>query len=322
MHTCTHVLLTESPEHFEALNKKQMLMVVPLPSLLKFMSEGSAQKSSSNAGCSGLAWHEGKLPVVLRLSLVFRQACLIFPSSCRTPEQQPCSCQGTEAVPDLVCSIPSPPTAPTENLKGRAIAEHPCWASLLQLCCWLWRLPQQSPGCTLSWCVIARGKLSSQQQAQGILPALEPLPGLPWRCCRSPAGVWCLFPRLISTELLCSCSSPGWQLVRAAPTTLQGTMANPGGSNFTCCQAEQLCSGIRTRGATRSSLEKCCGISSASIIYLPSKFPPSNWDYNGFVFLLLFFRCCCSVCSSQMLLVPAVHGTGFISVVNHLRSAF
>lgn len=40
-------------------------MVVPLPSLLKCMSERGAQKTSSNTSCSRLAWHEGKLPVVL-----------------------------------------------------------------------------------------------------------------------------------------------------------------------------------------------------------------------------------------------------------------
>lgn len=67
--------------------------------------------------------------------------------------------------------------------------------------------------------------------------------------------------------VLWSHSSRGWQLLRAVPTTLPCTTAqpHPGGSRFTCLQAEQLCSCICTREATCSILEKCCGIASASI---------------------------------------------------------
>lgn len=46
-----------------------------------------------------------------------------------------------------------------------------------------------------------------------------------------------------------------------------------------------------------------------------------SWDCNGFLFMLLFFRCC-SECNSQMLPVTAMSGAGLIAAVNHYGNGF
>lgn len=66
--THTHTRMVnrgKSLECFQSFNQKQMFVVILFPSLLKFMSECSAQETSNNISCLRLAQHERKLPVML-----------------------------------------------------------------------------------------------------------------------------------------------------------------------------------------------------------------------------------------------------------------
>lgn len=258
-----------------------MLVVVPLPSLSQCVSECSAQKSSSNSGCSRLAWHWGKLPVVL-------------------------GAQG-HVQAAVQASLPDPPFQLQSHRAALLVLlleqRGSAWPCLLHP----FHLPRLQTGDLMSWASLL--SIPAEQSLLSCPPA-----ALPW----APlAGSW------LHTLLAWDCREGGsparsrhreFCLPWSSPC-----LDTPGG--VAALELHLLPSWtilcIQTRETTHSNLERCCGISSASATYLSSKLKAECIFYLGLQWL-----CVPAVCSSQVLPVPAVHGTGLIPVVNHLGNAF